>query len=291
MRLDLKSNFSGRVLASLGHPRTRRLIDSPADQVHVCLKRLRAGSRAVSLNATIAIYLSLIASNSWAVPSSSDQKSQKLARIVFDSKIKNPDVNQQSSESFSSENSLLELEKLPVKGRAPKTGYARSAFGPSWSDVDRNGCDTRNDILKRDLTNIVFRERTRNCVVERGTLLDPFSNTIIEFQRGQRTSMEVQIDHVVSLSNAWQTGIFQSTPKLRMEFANDPLNLLAVKGSLNAQKGDGDAATWLPPNKVFRCLYVARQVAVKSKYSLWVTRAEKEAIARILTSDQCRSSG
>ncbi|MEN9517370.1 MAG: hypothetical protein RLZZ159_1236 [Actinomycetota bacterium] len=179
---------------------------------------------------------------------------------------------------------LLTLEQIPVKGRAPKTGYSRAAFGPQWSDIDRNGCDTRNDILKRDLTNIIYRAKTRDCVVENGKLLDPFSNTVIDFIRGERTSMLVQIDHVVSLSNAWQTGIFKATLKTRTEFANDPLNLLAVKGSLNSQKGDGDAATWLPPNKSFRCDYVALQIKVKSKYELWVTKSEKDAMIRVLGS-------
>lgn len=192
------------------------------------------------------------------------------------------------AESVTVGSALTMLEELEVKGRAPKTGYSRGAFGPAWSDVDRNGCDTRNDILKRDLLNITFREKTRNCVVELGVLRDPFSGTTIEFVRGEKTSFLVQIDHVVSLSNAWQTGIFQSTAKVRTNFANDPLNLLAVKGSLNSQKGDGDAATWLPPNKSFRCSYVSRQVEVKKKYGLWVTRAEKEAIARILNSNECQ---
>jgi len=92
------------------------------------------------------------------------------------------------------------------------------------------------------------------------------------------------------LSNAWQTGIFQATTKVRTAFANDPLNLMAVKGSLNSQKGDGDAATWLPPNKAFRCTYVARQINVKFKYGLWVTKAEKEAMARILQSAECEKN-
>ena len=185
-------------------------------------------------------------------------------------------------------NAIQEIEKLEVKGRAPKTGYSRSAFGPQWSDVDRNGCDTRNDILKRDLTSIVFRERTRDCVIEKGVLSDPFSGQTIEFQRGEKTSSLVQIDHVVSLSNAWQTGIFQMSQRARTNFANDPLNLLAVKGSLNSQKGDGDAATWLPPNKPFRCSYVSRQIQVKVKYGLWLTKPEKEAILRILQSKDCQ---
>jgi hypothetical protein len=202
--------------------------------------------------------------------------------------IKTSNLSTSARAESPSFNAIQEIEKLEVKGRAPKTGYSRSAFGPQWSDVDRNGCDTRNDILKRDLTSIVFREKTRDCVIEKGVLSDPFSGQIIEFQRGEKTSSLVQIDHVVSLSNAWQTGIFQMSPRVRTNFANDPLNLLAVKGSLNSQKGDGDAATWLPPNKPFRCAYVSRQIQVKVKYGLWLTKPEKEAMLRILQSKECQ---
>ena len=176
------------------------------------------------------------------------------------------------------------IETLAVKGRAPKTGYSRSAFGPAWSDVDRNGCDTRNDILKRDLTQITFRAKTKDCVVESGLLLDPFSGENINFQRGEKTSALVQIDHVVALSNAWQTGAFKLNLAQRTAFANDPSNLLAVKGKLNSQKGDGDAATWLPPRKSYRCEYVTKQVMVKAKYGLWLTAPEKAAILKILKS-------
>ena len=175
------------------------------------------------------------------------------------------------------------LASLPVKGRAPKTGYTRAQFGQTWADVDRNGCDTRNDMLKRDLTEIAYKVKTRNCVVESGVLLDRYSGETINFVRGNVTSMEVQIDHVVALSNAWQTGAFKLSVTQRTALANDPLNLFAVKGRLNSQKSDGDAATWLPPLKSFRCTYVAQQIAVKAKYSLWVTAPEKEAMTRILT--------
>ena len=181
------------------------------------------------------------------------------------------------------------LNQLPVKGRAPKTGYSREAFGQAWSDVDRNGCDTRNDILKRDLKNVVFKPGTRNCVVISGQLQDPYSGTLMDFIRGETTSALIQIDHVVALSNAWQTGAFQLSLKTRTSLANDPLNLLAVKGTLNSQKGDGDAATWLPPNKSYRCEYVARQISVKRKYGLWVTSPEKEEMLRILA--KCPTQG
>ncbi|CAN2213188.1 Domain of unknown function DUF1524 [Candidatus Nanopelagicaceae bacterium] len=174
------------------------------------------------------------------------------------------------------------LETIAVKGRAPKTGYTRDQFGQAWADVDRNGCDTRNDILKRDLTEIVYKPGTRNCVVLAGTLIDRYSGETINFVRGNITSMEVQIDHVVALSNAWQTGAFKLSTEQRKALANDPLNLFAVKGRLNSQKGDGDAATWLPPLKNFRCTYVAQQIAVKAKYSLWVVAPEKAAMVAIL---------
>ena len=177
---------------------------------------------------------------------------------------------------------LSVIQAQVTKGRAAKTGYTRAQFGPAWADVDRNGCDTRNDILKRDLTKEVFKEKTSGCTVLSGTLVDPFSGEIINFVQGAKTSSEVQIDHLVALSNAWQTGAFKLTPDQRKAFANDPLNLLAVKGRLNSQKGDGDAATWLPPLKSFRCDYVSRQIAVKIKYKLWFTAPEKEAMIRIL---------
>ena len=174
------------------------------------------------------------------------------------------------------------LETLAVKGRAPKTGYTRAQFGQAWADVDRNGCDTRNDILKRDLTGIIYKAGTRSCVVASGTLVDRYSGETINFIRGNVSSMEVQIDHVVAMSNAWQTGAFKLSADERKALANDPMNLFAVKGRLNSQKGDGDAATWLPPLKSFRCAYVAQQIAVKAKYSLWVVAPEKAAMSAIL---------
>ena len=187
-----------------------------------------------------------------------------------------------SNADAASENALSALDSLAVKGRAPKTGYDRDQFGQRWADINRNGCDTRNDILQRDLKNISFKSGTRNCVVASGDLFDPYSGGLISFVRGNTSSMEVQIDHVVSLSNAWQTGAFKLNLEARTQFANDPLNLLAVQGRLNSQKGDGDAATWLPPLKSYRCKYVARQIAVKSKYDFWVTAPEKRAMEGIL---------
>lgn len=169
------------------------------------------------------------------------------------------------------------LEKLAVKGRAPKTNYSRSQFGDGWTQ--QNGCDTREIILHRDLTNTVVNT---SCQVVSGTLADPYTGKTIEFRRGASTSSLVQIDHVVALGNAWQTGAQALTPVQRATLANDPLELLAVDGDANQQKSDSDAASWLPPNKAFRCQYVARQIAVKLKYMLWVTPPEKEAMQRVL---------
>jgi hypothetical protein len=185
-----------------------------------------------------------------------------------------------ASQSSGTKLAITVMKTLTVKGRAPKTGYSRAQFGPAWADVDHNGCDTRNDILRRDLTSIVYR--ASSCVILAGILHDPYGGKVIHFVRGVKTSPAVQIDHVVPLSDAWQKGAFAWTIAKRTAFANDPLELLAVDGPLNGQKSDSDAASWLPPNKSFRCAYVARQVAVKSKYSVWVTAAEAAAFGRIL---------
>ena len=179
------------------------------------------------------------------------------------------------------------LARVPVKGRAPKTGYDREEYGTSWTDDNNvpfghNGCDTRNDVLRRDLYHLLVKEGTFGCVALSGDLKDPYTATSVDFDRGTSTSTEVQIDHVVALGDSWQSGAQQWSQEKRQDFANDPLNLLAVDGPLNMQKGDGDAATWLPPNRRFRCDYVARQVEVKRRYAAWVTRAEHDAIARVL---------
>lgn len=179
------------------------------------------------------------------------------------------------------------LPLLAVKGRAPQTGYDREEFGQRWSDdvsveLGHNGCDTRNDILRRDLRDVVTKPGTRDCVVLSGVLIGPYTGERVDFVRGQGTSTAVQIDHVVALADAWQKGAQQLPGERRRDLANDPLNLLAVAGHSNQAKGAGDAATWLPPNKGFRCGYVARQVLVKERYGLWVTPAERDAMERVL---------
>jgi hypothetical protein len=181
----------------------------------------------------------------------------------------------------------LALGRLPVKGRAPMTGYDRSAFGAVWTDdVDvaggHNGCDTRNDVLRRDLTGTRLKPGTHGCVVLAGVLADPYTGRTLDFVRGRSSSAQVQIDHVVALGDAWVTGAQQLSASQRVALANDPLELLAVDGRTNSAKRDADAASWLPPNKGFRCAYVARQVAVKARYHLWVTAAEKVSIGRVL---------
>ena len=180
--------------------------------------------------------------------------------------------------SVKKERAIEIIETLAVKGRAAKTGYDRSSFSHR-RDPDRNGCDARNDILRRDLTNLVIKSDSNGCKILGGVLADPYSGKDINFVFGASL---VDIDHVVALSNAWQTGAFQFTSEIRLQFANDPLNLLAVSASLNRQKGDGDAATWLPPTKSYRCQYVARQIAVKKKYGLWLTKPEKVAMSTLL---------
>ncbi|MFL4904695.1 HNH endonuclease family protein [Streptomyces sp. MMS24-I2-30] len=174
---------------------------------------------------------------------------------------------------------LAAAKSLTVKGRAPKTGYARDRFGTAWADTDSNSCDTRDDILKRDLREVKFTGG--DCKVSSGVLEpDPYSGKDVTYRRGRS---QVDIDHIVALSDAWQKGAKYWDASKRIALANDPLNLLAVDASTNRGKGDGDAATWLPPDKSYRCAYVAAQVVVKKKYELWVTAAEQSAMEKVLS--------
>jgi len=198
-----------------------------------------------------------------------------------------PNLSTPAMSAAQADAAVAVLVTLPVKGRAPKTGYARAQFGDAWTDdVDvaggHNGCDTRNDILGRDLTQTAFKPGTRGCVVLNGVLHDPYSAQTVSFSRTVDAAA-VQIDHVVALSNAWQTGAQQLSAQQRQDLANDPANLQATTRAMNEQKGDGDAATWLPADKSYRCGYVASQITAKALYGLWVTPAERAAMITVLT--------
>lgn len=175
--------------------------------------------------------------------------------------------------------SISALAKLKVRPLGSQSGYDRDYFSDGWGDI--GSCDLRNYILNRDLTNITWRADA-NCLVATGTLKDPYTGKVIRFVRGVKTSMAVQIDHVVALSNAWKTGAASASATTRYNIANDPLNLLAVDGPTNGSKSDSDASQWLPPNRAYHCAYVSRQVAVKVKYKLWVTTAEKTTMTKVL---------
>lgn len=177
------------------------------------------------------------------------------------------------------------LDGLPVKGWDRAKDFKRYRFGERWSDdVDvefgHNGCNTRDDILRRDLTRVELRRGT--CLVQRGLLHDPYSGQTIEFVRGPATSEAVQVDHLVSLADAWYKGARAWDDARRRDFANDPRNLLAVSAQANFDKAFRDAAGWLPANAAFECEFVARQVTVKTSYGLWVSANEKSAMHRVL---------
>ena len=172
------------------------------------------------------------------------------------------------------------LEKLEVKGRAPKTGYSREEFYNGWPSID--GCSLRQRIIRREFGDSA--KIVDGCNVVSGEYDEPYTGEHLVFTAREEISKGIQIDHVVALSDAWQKGAQNISKEERYALATDALNLLAVDAATNKKKSDGDAATWLPPNKRFRCQYVARQVSVKYKYKLWVTEAEKTAILRVLQS-------
>ncbi len=178
-----------------------------------------------------------------------------------------------------------QLAALPVKAWDRTQDFQRWRFGQAWSDdvnveYGHNGCNTRDDILRRDLADLVVRPGT--CYAQSGVLRDPYTGTVIDFVRGPDTSKAVEIDHVVALADAWYKGARSWDPQRRLDFANDPRNLLAVSPKANFDKAFRDAASWLPPNEAFRCDFVARQVDVKTAYGLWVSAKEKQAMSDVL---------
>lgn len=172
------------------------------------------------------------------------------------------------------------LNSLTVAKRDPSAGYSREEFGERWADIDGNGCDQRNDVLRRDLIDIELD--WDGCRVVSGVLHDPFSGETIDFVRGPVSSEEVQIDHLVPLNDAWQKGAQHWTAAKREQFANDPINLLAVSGDMNFDKGSSDASFWMPPNTNFHCEYVSLQIVTKAHYNLWITTYERDAFEKAL---------
>lgn len=176
------------------------------------------------------------------------------------------------------------LSTLRVEdGQKSKKLYDRESFAYQKVDLDGNGCLIRDDILARDLTDVVYQEKVP-CAVREGVLKDPYTGKTIVFKKGKNTSKKVQIDHVVALRNAWDSGADRWDKNKRVQFGNDPLNLLAVEGKANEDKSDKSADYWLPSNKEFRCEYVARQIKIKEKYDLTVTSSEKRAMQKVLHS-------
>ncbi len=243
--------------------------------------------RITAVSAVLAAILGLVLANPSSyesVISSSPSEISDAENDVFLDSEQGSAANSGETSTISDENpdailASTVLEKLEIKGRAPKTGYRREEFYKSWPNVD--GCNLRQRILKRELGATATLAEDK-CTVISGEFDEPYTGSHLVFYEKSDLSKGLQIDHVVALSDAWQKGAQYLSAETRYEIATDPLNLLAVDSSANQGKSDGDAATWLPPNKAFRCQYVARQVSVKYKYELWVTQAEHDAIARIL---------
>jgi hypothetical protein len=179
------------------------------------------------------------------------------------------------------------LAALPVAEKTAPDGYDRGCgegegcvFGPAWSDVDRNGCDQRNDVLHRDLTEVQVREGTQGCVVIAGVLDDPYTGQTVPFAKAD--AAEVPIDHVVPLAAAWVQGAASWPADRREAFANDLANLVATTRAQNSSKGDSTAEEWVPSDPAYGCSYATVVVTVKATYALSVTPAESSALQDLL---------
>jgi hypothetical protein len=180
------------------------------------------------------------------------------------------------------------LAGLPVAEKTSLDGYERGCgadegcvFGPAWADVDRNGCDQRNDVLHRDLTDIEVREGTQGCVVVAGVLADPYTGEVVPFTKADAGL--VPIDHVVPLAAAWVQGAAAWPADQRLAFANDPNNLMATTRAENSAKGDSTADEWTPSDENYGCSYATVVITVKDRYALAVSPAEEQALESLLT--------
>jgi hypothetical protein len=178
---------------------------------------------------------------------------------------------------------LAALAALRADDDAATVPYDRDLFGQAWADVDRDGCDTRNGVLGRDLADPVFKPGTGDCKVVSGGLVDPYDGTAVAFASGAETSRLVQIDHVVALAWAWRHGAESWTDERRLGFANDPANLVAATEAANQAKSDSGPAEWLPQDPARACAFVERFVTVLAAYDLGIDDAERVASERVLT--------
>jgi hypothetical protein len=171
---------------------------------------------------------------------------------------------------------VRDLGGLRVASEGSGDGYERDRFGTRWKDIDRNGCDQRNDVLDRDLDDV---RKRGGCVVMAGSLLDPYSGRTIGFSKADAD--EVQIDHIYPLALAWRMGASEWDEDRRERFANDHGNLLAVWGVPNRQKSDSGPGEW-KPRQAYQCAYATKYVAVAKEYGLPVTRADHTALRGFL---------
>lgn len=242
------------------------------------IKKYRA-RRIMAVVAAIVALVAIIISNPSSYDTLFEQPAGASDTYNDQSTNSKTDTDTERSSSNDSKLAINILKQLEIKGRAPKTGYDRKEFYSNWPIIE--GCSLRQRIIRRELgDNAILADD--NCTVISGEFNEPYTGSHMVFYQKSDFTTGLQIDHVVALSDAWQKGAQQLSPEERYELATDPLNLLAVDSKTNQGKSDGDAATWLPPNKAFRCQYVARQVSVKHKYRLWVTQAEYDTIMRIL---------
>lgn len=176
-----------------------------------------------------------------------------------------------------------DLNALTIAELGSGDAYDRDLFGQRWADIDRNGCDQRNDALRAGAAEVTTKPGTHGCVVLEAMIEDPYTGTTIDFVKGENT---VDIDHVVPLSRAWQQGASGWPEERREEFANTSGNLLAVDASANRSKGDRGPEEWMPD--AGRCGYVIQWIDVKTEFELSVSAAEKSALEDEL--DECEGS-
>lgn len=167
-----------------------------------------------------------------------------------------------------------DLKDLRVAEAGSMHGYRPSKFPDD--DSDANGCDTRDDVLARDLGDV---HRDGSCTVTSGTLRDPYTGRTVRYRRDHPGT--VRVEHVVPLPVAWRSGASDWDQAERTRFANDADTLVAVAARTARDRGERPPDRWRPARR-YQCAFAQRYVTVAHDYDLTVTKAQHDALDTML---------
>ncbi|MFE9381241.1 HNH endonuclease family protein [Streptomyces sp. NPDC006855] len=166
------------------------------------------------------------------------------------------------------------IKKIPV-AEEKRVGYERDSF-KHWVDEDSDGCPTRQEVLIAEA--VTTPEQGARCTLSGGSWLSYYDEAEVT------DAKRLDIDHMVPLAEAWDSGAYDWTPERREAYANDlsaARSLVAVTAKTNRSKADRDPAAWMPPAASATCTYLVDWTATKLRWNLSADQAEQTALLEL----------